>query len=79
MEKTMSRFDSALKEAKEALRFSESMARMPLKIEELRNALSVLVREAEDAIVLARSAGYDEGYEDGMSEGYHKRALEHPS
>ena len=75
MEKTMSRFDYVLKEVKETLRISSSLARMPLVIDALRTALEGLVREADDAIVLAN----DDGYRDGKEDGYHQRALEYPA
>lgn len=72
----MKRIDIVLQEAKDELKRASLYGSDKLSYEtELRNALIALVNEVDNAITLAEDRGYQRGYDDGISDGYHKRAI----
>lgn len=82
----MNRLDPAIANAKRLCGLSSerlppmSMGRY---IVELQEGMQTLLKELDDALVIANatgySCGYDDGFSDGKEEGYHKRALEYPA
>ena len=82
----MNRFDSAIANARRLCGLSSDSRRpatLGRYVFELQEAMQTLLKELDDALVIANetgySRGYDDGYEEGKEEGYHKRALEYPA